>query len=134
MTAPIQSSRLRPRSLAEVAERSATYSDWGYNVADFLHSFQRMPRMAALAEEPISLVHAFEQGSIADAYLAAIAVELARTLGRGALGWTRKPERYCRSPWFASPSRHMRATLLLESPAGFRERNLFVSANALSVA
>jgi hypothetical protein len=28
----------------------------------------------------------------------------------------------------------MRALLLVESPPGFRERNLFVTANALSVA
>lgn len=35
---------------------------------------------------------------------------------------------------FASPGRHMRALLLVESPAQFRERNRFVTANALSVA
>jgi hypothetical protein len=38
------------------------------------------------------------------------------------------------TPWFATPGRAMRATLILESPASFRERNLLVTANALSVA
>ena len=33
--------------------------------------------------------------------------------------------------WFASPGAALRATLLLESPAAFRERNFFVSENAL---
>jgi hypothetical protein len=37
-----------------------------------------------------------------------------------------------RTPWFAWPGPSLRATLLAESPAPFRERNLFVSANALT--
>jgi hypothetical protein len=75
-----------------------------------------------------------ETGWVLDAYLAAVAVSLAAKLGCPAPGWTRDPERILREPWFASPGRHMRALLLVESPAAFRERNLLVSSNALSVA
>lgn len=35
-------------------------------------------------------------------------------------------------PYFAAKSPNMKAILLQESPAAFRVRNLFVSANALS--
>jgi len=71
---------------------------------------------------------------VLDACLAAVALSLAAKLGCPAPGWTRDPERILREPWFASPGRHMRALLLVESPAAFRERNLLVSSNALSVA
>ena len=49
-------------------------------------------------------------------------------------GWSTEPERYLHSPGFASPGSSICACLLLESPGPFRERNLFVTANALSVA
>ena len=68
----------------------------------------------------------------ADAYLAATAVSLARELGCVPPAWTRSERRSLPYPWFASEGVAIRATLLAESPAPFRERNLFVSANALS--
>jgi hypothetical protein len=37
-----------------------------------------------------------------------------------------------KTPWFAAKSPNLKAILLQESPAAFRVRNLFVSANALS--
>ena len=76
----------------------------------------------------------FALGAVDDAYLAAVAVSLSSQIQVSAPIWTRNPERILREPWFASPGRHMRALLLVESPAAFRERNLFVSANAISVA
>jgi len=85
-------------------------------------------------DAPALLATRFADGHIADAYLAAMAVELAHSLKQPRPAWTQAPERFCRMPWFATPGRSMRATLLLESPPGFRERNLFVIANALAVA
>jgi hypothetical protein len=40
--------------------------------------------------------------------------------------------RVMKHPWFAAKSPSMKAILLQESPAAFRVRDLFVSANALS--
>jgi hypothetical protein len=80
------------------------------------------------------LAERFPEGRIADCYLAAVAVELATSVGQPRPVWAQFPGRFSREPWFATPGPHMRATLLLESPPGFRERNLFVTANALSVA
>jgi hypothetical protein len=69
---------------------------------------------------------------VADAYLAAVAVSLARETGDSPPAWAWQEARKLRRPWFAHPGAALRATLLAESPAPFRERNLFVSANALA--
>jgi len=97
-------------------------------------TFRAEPAMESLTKPPALMATRFAEGRIADAYLAAMAVELAHSLCQPRPGWAQAPERFCHEPWFATPGRSMRATLLLESPAGFRERNLFVTANALSVA
>ena len=106
-----------------------------YELADFLHEFQLRGTANMLAEEPALLRDRFKtMGAVCDAYLAAVAVSLSVRGGWRSPEWSRPPERVLREPWFANPGRHMRALLLVESPAAFRERNLFVTANALSVA
>jgi hypothetical protein len=124
----------RPRTLAEVAEWSSTWNELAYHLADFLHEFQARPAASMLQSCPRLLAPLFSGGEICDAYLAATAATLAARLGGSTPEWAVQPERYLRTPWFASPGAAMRACLLLESPARFRERNLFVTANALSVA
>ena len=84
-----------------------------------------------LSAEPARIVADLPFG-VADAYLAAVAVSLARTIGAAPPAWAWAPSRKLTRPWFAHPGAALRATLLLESPGPFRERNLFVSANALS--
>lgn len=123
----------RPTTLAEVAAGSASADEFFGNVRDFLHKFQQAPAAGMVAEEPPGLRERFEFGAIADAYLAAVAVELSLTLGCTRPVWTHRPARFAREPWFAAKSARLRTCLLHESPAGFRERNLFVSENALSV-
>jgi len=124
----------RPSSLAEVAQRSGDARAFGFELQDFLHEFERRQDAAMLSESPSLLQGRVENGAVYDAYLAAVAVTLAVRIGGTSPSWTREPERILREPWFANPGRHMRALLLVESPAAFRERNLFVTANALSVA
>ena len=124
----------RPNSLAEVADRATSAPAFEYELADFLHEFAFRGVAAMLTEPPLLLRDRCELGAVYDAYLAAVAVSFAVRLGCPAPSWTREPERILREPWFASPGHHMRALLLVESPAAFRERNLFVTSNALSVA
>jgi hypothetical protein len=124
----------RPRSLTEVAEWTRNASDFSLHLRDFLHEFAARPSAFLFVEEPELLAERFQLGQVADAYLAAVAASLAESVALPAPGWTRQPRRCCERPWFASPGPAMRACLLLESPGPFRERNLFVSANALSVA
>jgi len=124
----------RPQSLAEVAEWSDGWNEFSYHFADFLHEFQARPGAEMLQSRPRLLAPLFGGGEVCDAYLASTAATLAVRLGVSTPKWAVQPERYLRTPWFASPGAAMRACLLLESPARFRERNLFVTANALSVA
>ncbi len=124
----------RPGSIAEVAEWSRTAEEFSYNFADFLHEFTARPDGSMLSERPRLLRDLFDTGDVCDAYLAAAAATLAPQAGNRRPPWTEEGDRYLRYPWFASPGPAMRACLLLESPPRFRERNLFVTANALSVA
>lgn len=124
----------RPDSLAEIARRAVNARVFEYELADFLHEFARRGDAGMLTEEPLILRDRYEMGMVHDAYLAAMAVYFSVRLCHRSPSWTREPQRILRQPWFANPGRHMRALLLVESPAAFRERNLFVTANALSVA
>jgi hypothetical protein len=122
----------RAGSLAEVAALSHDRRAFAHALSEFLDQFRIERRVEMLAEEPVRLEGRYEEGDVADAYLAAVAVALAREIGTAPPAWAWKPDRKLRRPWFAHPGAALRATLIAESPAPFRERNLFVSANALS--
>jgi hypothetical protein len=124
---------MRPKTLAEVARLALTGDSFDRCLANFLDEFYDAPAAAALAESPPLLAPSRDElGRVQDAYLAATAEELARQSNLALPAWTLAEERKLHRPWFASPLAALRAVLLLESPAGFRARNLFVSENALS--
>ncbi len=123
---------MRPATLKQVAELTLAGESFSYGLRNFLDEFLAQPTPAALDAEPPMLDRAVDQGAVLDAYLAATAEALAGAHGLPTPPWTRRPERALRRPWFAVPWAGMRAVLLLESPAAFRARNLFVTANALS--
>jgi hypothetical protein len=122
----------RPQSLAEVASWSNDSTAFWYNIRDFLDEFRRSRGAAMLSSEPAKRASVFNEGDVADAYLAAVAVSLAREVGVPPPTWACDASRRLLRPWFANAGARLRATLLAESPAPFRERNLFVSSNALS--
>jgi hypothetical protein len=122
----------RPDSISEVADWSDDSRSFHFHVADFLDQFRLEKRAEMLNREPRILAGLFEHGEVCDAYLAATAVSLAREIRAIPPSWVWNENRKLRDPWFASPGQAIRAMLLLESPAAFRERNLFVSENALS--
>ncbi len=124
---------MRPKTLEEVANRTLRGHSFDRALADFLDEFYRMPNSAALLDSPPLIAPTFgELGRVQDAYLAATAEELARSQEISVPGWTGAEERKLHHPWFASSLASLRAILLLESPVGFRSRNLFVSQNALA--
>src|SRR3954471_257002 len=123
---------MRPKTLAEVAELALHGDSFGRCLANFLDGFYASPAASALKPEPKCLRGSVEEGEIKDAYLAAVAEELARKYKLPHPAWAYAEERKLHSPWFASDLQSLRAVLLLESPVGFRSRNLFVSETALS--
>lgn len=123
---------MRPRTLREVAAATAGEGAIDFPLRNFLDDFQESPSAKALADEPQRLAGRLPQGEVDDAYLAATAEMLARQHGLPVPAWARNPERTLARPWFALPWAGMRGILLVESPEPFRQRNLFVSANALS--
>jgi hypothetical protein len=119
--------------LAEVAALTATGDSFDRCLANFLDAFYAEPSATALSEVPMLLAPSDPvTGCVRDAYLAATAEELARRMNFPSPAWALAENRRLHRPWFASPLAALRAVLLLESPAGFRSRNLFVSDNALS--
>jgi len=124
---------MRPKSLAEVVQLTLQGDPFDFCLANFLDGFYAAPTAEALAAPPVLLAPANgELGGVQDAYLAATAEHLAWTNGFPIPGWVVAEARKLHHPWFASPLAALRTVLLLESPAAFRSRNLFVSENALS--
>ena len=124
---------MRPKTLAEVAQLTINGDSFDRCLANFLDEFYAAPNAEALAAQPSLLFPTFgEPGRVQDAYLAATAEELARAWKFPFPDWTDDDLRKLHRPWFASPLAALRAVLLLESPAAFRSRNLFISQNALT--
>jgi hypothetical protein len=124
---------MRPKTLAEVARLARGGDSFDRCVANFLDEFKLAPSAQALWPEPELLAPTLgDRGRVQDAYLAAVAEHLACAQGFPVPEWAAADERKLHRPWFASGLAALRAVLLLESPAAFRSRNLFVSENALT--
>lgn len=106
--------------------------DFDDALADFLDRFNRNPSIRMLVKEPPLLAAKLHDGGLADAYLASSAAHLCQKQGLKSPTWVNQPSRVLQSPWFAAKTPSIKAIFLQESPAAFRIRNLFVSANALS--
>lgn len=124
---------MRPKALAEVAELASKGESFDLCLREFLDEFYGEPLAEALENEPRLLDGILPaKGKIYDAYLAATAEALACKYGLNTPSWVYNQNRKLRHPWFALTFASLRAVLLVESPAAFRSRNLFVSENALS--
>ena len=105
---------------------------FGYCLRDFLDRFRDNPAFALIEEEPELLEPLLIDIGRADAFLASTAAYLAHKNQLPDPRWASGNSRALEKPWFAAKSHNLRMVLLQESPAAFRVRNLFVSANALS--
>lgn len=120
------------KPLSEAMNEVSSKNDFSYAVRDFVDRFRSSGEVHLLKDEPELLSPRLCDGGVADAWVAALAESLARENGYSAPAWAYSSVRTLSKPWFAASSPAMRAILLQESPAAFRVRNLFVSANALS--
>lgn len=120
------------RTLSESVATVREPDDFDYAIANFLDRFKRDPRAELLADEPALLSGRLNDDGLADAYVSAVAAHLSQQHGLPFPKWVGSAVRIKKRPWFAAKTPNLKAILLQESPAAFRVRNLFVSANALS--
>lgn len=120
------------KSLSESMLTVREPDDFSYALRNFLDRFRRNPSILPLQEEPGSLTSLLQDDGLADAYLASAAALLCQENDLPCPSWVDEKSRIMKTPWFAAKSPNLKAILLQESPAAFRVRNLFVSANALS--
>ncbi|MFT5836527.1 MAG: hypothetical protein ACI9ZV_000020 [Candidatus Azotimanducaceae bacterium] len=117
-----------PQQLSEVAAQCQSLSDFGLLLREWNHTVTRSdisnrPSLARSIEAaPRRLANDFPEGEIADAYLAAYAEWIADQAGIPRPKWTCDTERSLDKPWFAD---NARASLLVLTPASFRQRNVF---------
>jgi hypothetical protein len=127
MMAGCQKSTLRESML--MVSSSDEFDD---ALADFLDRFNEAPNAEMLPEVPDFFGSQLGDNGRANAFLASTAAPLAQKHQLPVPNWASGNSRALGNPWFAAKSPNMKAILLQESPAAFRVRNLFVSANALS--
>ena len=124
----MNSTKELPSRLSDVAAQSEQLSDFGLLLREWNHHITRgdvsnRPALAkAIQDEPKRLAEKFTDGKIADAYLAAYAEWIADRAGIERPEWSADKQRTLAEPWFAD---NARASLLVHSPASFRQRNVF---------
>jgi len=120
------------KSLAESMKAVKEPDDFSYAIRNFLDRFYREPSSRLLEVEPDLMDASLNDNGLADAYVASVAAWLSQKYTLTCPAWVDQKNRIMKTPWFAAKSPNLKAILLQESPAAFRVRNLFVSANALS--
>lgn len=121
----------RPDTFRQIAEQSDSLGEFGRHFRDWLHELRswssRAKVASALSEEPRRLGGKFAQGVVADAWLAAYAEFISQQIGKPAPAWARQRTRVSPEPWFATDERNpvLRVGALRDSPAAFKNRNLF---------
>lgn len=99
---------------------------------DFARHFHETPDVTLIEDEPELLAVKLQDDGLADAFLASMAAYFCQLYSLKQPTWPDQKPRIKKDPWFAADSPEMRNLYLRKSPAAFRVRNLFVSANALS--
>ena len=125
------SATLTCRTLADSLRNVNAQNDFDYALANFLDRFKKDPDLQMLSEEPPILRAILNDNGLTDSFAAAAAAHLCQLHELPFPDWVNQPSRRMKEPWFAAKSHNLRMILLQESPAAFRIRNLFVSANAL---
>ena len=119
----------RPQSLADVAQRAENLQSFGWEFQDWLHTVRatraRATLQHALAPEPALLRKRFPEGRVADAWLAAYAEHAATLASLKVPAWALRPNRFLPDPWFSVDAPAERLLALRDSPAAFKNRNLF---------
>lgn len=128
MKRPFTQPQGHARTLRELARGElACEGSWLERVKAFCetfhHAYKRGQALEGwLADAPPAV------NPIVDAYLGAVAQHLSQHTGLATPEWALQPNRYLKRPWFGAAPASMKPSLVVESPAAFRARMLFVSA------
>ena len=116
----------RPKYVHEVVKGINSLEDFGYALRDWQHELKlltsRKEFAGRISTAPELLANRFEEGTVADAYLAAYCAFIADKLAIDRPGWTYDKTRISKKPWFAHTDHN---ALLITTPASFREKNIF---------
>lgn len=126
---PMTDKSCRPKSLREVSVIAAQYDDsFDGLVREFMDEFYMHDgeMRDAIRDVPIGL------DPVKDAYLAALAEHLATQYGLEYPAWANNADRFLHEPFFAGGLESLKAILLVESPAAFRRRMIFIDKDALT--
>lgn len=101
-----------------------------------MHFAKRDGRDLALlfADEPRRLAGHFDKGAICDAFLAAMAHYFYCENRHPTTEWAQQESGVLEVPWFSTPLLVFRAVQLRDTPSAFKEKNIFIIENALTVA
>ncbi len=124
----------RPDTLSKVTRGADSTEEIGLRLAEFLDHVNYLQRKKASRASLMATIRAEPPrtgDAVQDAYLAAVAAYLADRHQLRRPDWAERPGRRLERPWFAVPYPWARAELLRDSPAAFRERNLFTTESAL---
>jgi hypothetical protein len=122
----------RPRglvTLADVATRTNAGEDFFFCVREHLSALTLVPlgeRSALVADRPADIAD-----EVAQAYLGALAEHVCAAAGVAAPPWAGEPDRFLDRLWFGTDTPGLEPWCLVESPAAFRRRGLFITRGRL---
>ena len=110
-------------TVGETALRIAAGVDWRHAVRELLDGL--------LADDSPDLAEPARVTPELDAYLAAVVEHACALRGRAAPSWTQDTDRFLDHFWWPSGNRAFDALCLVQSPAAFRRRGIFIGATTL---
>lgn len=118
------------QSLAHVATRLLDGENLRFAVREFLDEFELLPRKE-LMQRAIDARPAPTGSAPADAYLGALGEHLAVTRDLDRPSWVTEPDRFLDRFWFLSAVPGFPPLAIVQSPAAFRRRGIFITEGAL---
>ncbi len=113
-------------SIRDVSSKTARDGQWKIHFFNFVDAFRRRPSLDLVSEAPFS-----ELDERYRALLAAMTWALCDQEGIKAPAWA-KAQPALKEPWFVSGMENLKAISIVESPAQFKQKNIFVLDNFLS--
>jgi hypothetical protein len=123
---------VRPRglvTLADLADRTLAGEEFFFCVREHLAGLALLAvedRVALVADRPADL-----PDDVCQAYLGALGEHVCAAAGAPPPEWATRPDRFLDRVWFGTDRPGLEAWCLVESPAAFRRRGLFVTRGRL---